>query len=282
MSNRFRKVEGAAATKAVLTILGRWLRTATIVAGLLAVIGGLGYAGWRAVLRSPYFALRDIHIEPGAHLDREGILARLALGTDTNAFLFDAVAAKEALETHPWVAEAHVRRALPNRVNIRVQERVAAGVLVLEQLYLVDGAGLPFVQPKPAEVGALPLVTGLDRSTYEADPEAAHERIRLALAVARQYAHQPLAARRPLSNVHLAAGGRLELQLGRTRVALGHRVTSQTMQALERVFTQLGARTMDAAYILLSEDRDRAIVKEIPMKSAISASLSVKREGGAH
>lgn len=277
--NRYRKGEGPSATRAVLVILWRWTRNLLLLGVLAGVIGGLGYAGWRAVLRSPYFALKDVRITPSAHLDRTAIVYRVGLDQPQNAFRFDPIAAEDALEAHPWVVDARVRVKLPDRIDVTVEERVATGVLVLEQLYLVDGTGQPFAQPKPAEVGALPLVTGLDRATYAADPEAAQERIQLALSVARQYRARPLAERRPLSNVHLAAGSRVELQLGRTRVALGRRVTQKTMEALERVFAQLESRKMDAAYILLSEDRDRAIVKEVPTKSAISASLSVKREG---
>ena len=134
------------------------------------------------------------------------------------------------------------------------------------------------VPAEPADVGALPLITGLTRQDYERDDEGTRARLRQALALARGYAQSPLAAIRPLSDVYLAPGGRTELMLGHTRVVLGTHTHREKIELLEKIFAQLAARKVDAAYILLSEDVDRAVVKEVAIEQEFG-SVSL-RPGG--
>lgn len=283
MANRF-KGQRREALRARFAVIARglglvWTVIRPVVLTLLtfAIIGGLGYAAWNAVRQSPYFTVRTIEVEGTEHLDREAAIARAGLARRTNMFRFDPAVAAEQIEAHPWIARATVETALPNTVRIEFEERKPEGVVVLGGLYLVDSTGIPFVKPTPKEAANLPLITGLDRETYQADPHAAHARIREALALARHYVRGDL--KRPLSNVHLGDGGRMELIVGRTRVVLGRSGHEDKLRAAERVFAQLAKRKMDAAYILLSEDERRAIVKEVPLSDQPSGSLTMRGAG---
>jgi cell division protein FtsQ len=260
----------------VLSIVWMAIRPVTLTVLAFGLLGGLGYAAWKAVLQSPYFTVRTIQVEGSPHLTRKAAIARAGLDQRTNMFRFDAAAAAEQIEAHPWVARATVQTALPGTVEIEFEERHPEGVVVLGGLYLVDGTGEPFVKPTPAEAAGLPLITGLDRETYEQDAESAQARIREALSIARHYARSALAAQRPLSNVHLGEGGRLELFVGRTRVVLGQTQPHQKLRAVAKIFAQLKKRKLDASYILLSEDEKRAIVKEIPIAEESDGSLSMR------
>ncbi len=282
--NRFpeaRLASGRALLAATAREAWRFVRPALLAAVILSAVGGVGVAVWQAAGSSAYFKVRTIEVSPTTQLTRAEVLALAGLDTAVNTFQFDTAAARAQLQAHPWIARAEVTKRLPNRVSVEIQERAPAGVLVLDELYLVDGAGAAFVAAQPAQVAAYTLVTGMDRSFYEAEPAAAQAQVREALAVARLYARHSLSDRHPLSNVHLGDGGRIELQLSRTRVVLGHENWNKKLTQLERIFEQLQARNMDAAYVLLSEDLERAIVKEIPTRSAISASLRVGRPEGA-
>ncbi len=270
----------------------RFFRTLADVCGLLwhgarpvvrfaiivGFIAGFALAAWRAVHQSAYFIVRDIDVEATAHLDRAAIIETAGLGTAQNIFEFDADAAREALLTHPWVATARVTKVLPERIVIRLEERRASGAVVLDVPYLVDATGHPFAQATPGELQGLALVTGLTRHDFDLDPEGACERVQTALAVARRYALSPLAPQRPLGSVHLAAAGRLELMLGRTRVALGQGQFRDKIRRLEDIFARLEQRRVDAGYILLSEDQQRAIVNEIPRQRALGEELGLGNE----
>lgn len=281
--NRFKGHRTAAARQKlagvarVLGVVWRAIRPVTLTVLAFGILGGLGYAAWKAVLQSPYFTVRTINVEGSTHLTRDAVIARAGLAQRTNMFRFDPRLAEAGIEGHPWVAHAEVSTALPSTVTIDFEERRPEGVVVLGGLYLVDGTGEPFVKPSPAEAAGLPLITGLNRETYQADSQSAHARIREALAIARHYARTALAAHRPLSNVHLGEGGRLELFVGRTRVVLGQTEHRAKLRAAERVFAQLKKRKLDASYILLSEDEKRAIVKEIPIAEESDDSLTMRR-----
>ena len=85
---------------------------------------------------------------------------------------------------NPWIASAEVHRVLPHTIVIDVREHVAAAVVQLGSLYLVDADGHPF---KRAELGTddgvgLPIITGLDRETYLANPAGTAAQIRSAMA----------------------------------------------------------------------------------------------------
>lgn len=241
-----------------------------LVAGFVA---GFALAGYRAVHQSAYFLIRDIDVEASAHLDRAAIIETAGLDRAQNIFDFDEGAAREALTTHPWVATARVSKVLPQRIVIRLEERRASGAVVLDAPYLVDATGQPFAQAAPGELEGLPLVTGMTRHDFDLDPEGASERVQTALAVARRYALSPLAARKPLGTVHLAPAGRLELMLGRTRVALGQGQFRDKIRRLEQILDTLERRKVDAGYILLSEDQQRAIVNEIPRQRELGEEL---------
>ena len=240
-----------------------------------ALLAGLGYAGWRAVIHSPYFLVRVVDVEPTAHLDRERIVGLVGLDRPTSILEFDEVAATEALRAERWVAVARVNKTLPEQVDITIEERTAAGVVVLEELFLVGDDGHPFVKPSAGEAHGLPLITGLSRADWSADPDAAASRIRAALALARRYERLPIARKRPLSDVRLAPGGRMELMLGQMRVALGSTDFEEKLMRLVLIDRQLSKKNMDASYVLLSDDLARAIVKETPL----AAQASNRRDG---
>ena len=283
-ANRFRDPRGQGARLAVAiaadgaATVGRGLAPLVKVGLLLSFVGLLGWTIHTAVLRSAYFRVRVVEANETAHLDRRAIVDLMGLGEPVNLFRFDPQAAEDALASHPWVARARVRTVLPDRVEAEIEERTPAGVLVLDSLFLVDDTGSPVVPADPADARALPLITGLTRQDYERDDEGTRARLRQALAVARVYAQSPLAALRPLSDVHLAPGGRTELMLGRTRVVLGQHQHRKKIELLLSIFTQLSERKVDAAYILLSEDLDRAVVQEVRLEQEFG-SISL-RPGG--
>jgi hypothetical protein len=140
----------------------------------LAVIGGcslgLGAAGWAIVQRSSYFNIRTVEATETAHLQRDAIVTLAGLDGPVNLFRYDALAAEEALGTHPWVANARVEKRMPDRVEIHLTERLPAAVVALGSLYVVDADGQPFIRATPEQAQGLPLVTGLDREQYDTNP----------------------------------------------------------------------------------------------------------------
>jgi cell division protein FtsQ len=270
--NRLRRPSGRFAA-VVVERTGDWLRHS--VKGLLLLMGLalLAAAGWSMVQRSTYFNIRTIEVGETPHLDRALIATLVGLDGPVNLFRFDARGAEEALAAHPWVASARVEKRMPDRVEIHLSERVPAAVVAIGALYIVDADGQPFIRATPAEAVGLPLVTGLSRELFESEPSTARARVREALALGRQYLRSPMSAARPLSNIHVGDGGRLELMLGRTRVVMGQGDLRAKLERLEQVYETLTLRGVDASYILMDEKGHRSIVKEIAAARPVMGSL---------
>jgi cell division protein FtsQ len=140
----------------------------------LAILGGGLWQGHRWVTHSPRFAITEITVQGAHRVDAEALRARLPVHVGDNAFIALEPLAR-AVRDEPWVAGAEVRRVLPHTIAIALREHVAAALVELGELYLVDADGRPFKRAALdlGEADGLPVITGLTRATYTADPGAA-------------------------------------------------------------------------------------------------------------
>jgi cell division protein FtsQ len=154
------------------------------------------------------------------------------------------------------VRTVEVTRRFPNRVSVQVAEHVPAALAVLGELYVLDEEGEPFKRVTPGDGLDLPLVTGLDREGYVADPDAARERFRTALEVARAYAQLSPGKAERLSEVRLEAQGLALVSVAGQEVRLGEGNSDVKLQRLARVRRELDARGL-AAEIIHLDNRAR-------------------------
>src|SRR6202790_4746691 len=72
---------------------------------------------------------------------------------------------REALETLPWVEQAHVQRVMPNRIRVEITERTPVAFLRTgSDLSLVDGKGVILERPADGEF-RFPVVGGFGEAT---------------------------------------------------------------------------------------------------------------------
>lgn len=185
---------------------------------LVGALGGAGYAAARYLTRSSHFALRVLRFEPtgGAfrHVTADELKARAGVDLGVNLFSLDLARVARDVARDPWVANARARRELPQAVVVEVSEREAACAVALEvapedgaaapldgALYLADADGVLFKRATVEEAAALPVVTGIARDDYLAEPSEAEARIRDGLAVLAAWQRDP--GRPALGEVHL-------------------------------------------------------------------------------
>src|SRR5690606_14634607 len=92
-----------------LVVVGRVVLVCVICAGA----AGLARLVERHVRTSEAFAVREIMITGLERLGRAEIVAVTSLREGQNIFDSAPEELTERLEAHPWIAEAHVRRRLP-------------------------------------------------------------------------------------------------------------------------------------------------------------------------
>jgi cell division septal protein FtsQ len=225
---------------------GRALRRslpALVGAGVLVAVGGTAWAGYRFVTTSDRFAITSIEVRGNQQVPRDALVTSLPVKVGDNVFSasLDAIAAE--VRQNPWVATANAHRELPHTIVVDIREHVAVALVELGGMYLVDAEGHPF---KRAELGAddgagLPIITGLARTAYVADPVGTSANVRNALAALTRWRSEP--ERPSIGEVHLDTHGGLTLvtyeqaitiQLGLIDDSLGLR-----MQTFDATWSEL-------------------------------------------
>lgn len=165
-SNRFRKEkrpEGApsrlATSAAAVGALLRGLLVLGLLLGVLASLGvGLLY-GYRFLTTCPYFALHDIQVTGNSRLGYGQILDLAGVELNRNALEINVAEIERTLSQNPWVAQASVRRELPDRLFIRIRERQPMFWVQNEgKLSYTDASGALITAVEPGQFLSLPLL----------------------------------------------------------------------------------------------------------------------------
>jgi cell division protein FtsQ len=224
---------------------GRALRRslpAVAAALAVALLGGTGWVGYRWLTSSPRFAITAIDVRGHRHVDPDELRALLPVGPGDNVFVELADLAR-VVRAHPWVATAQVQRILPHTIAIDLEEHVAAAVLDLGELYLIDAAGRPFKRAETGETDGLPTLTGLDRATYTAHPDAAAATARDAIAAFERWRS---ADRPAIGEIHVDAHRAVTLHTADRATAIQLGALGDALAARMRTFDTAWASLGDA------------------------------------
>ena len=217
--------------------------------------------GYHWLTTSPRFALETVEVH-GTHSMPAGQVRRaLSPAIGENLFRLPLPAIERRLRAEPWIADAQVRRRLPDELVVDVTERAPAARVELGGLYLARANGTVFKRADTArgEGQGLPVITGITRRLYLHHPARAHTRIRAALAAARVYREAP--QRPPLGEIHSDSRGAVTLYTRAPVMALvlGAPATDAVLRRRLRAF--------DAAWAALS-----------PSERAVAGTLYLDRD----
>ncbi len=238
----------------VVDACGRALRRslpALAALGVLVAISGTAWAGYRFVTHSPRFAIEQIELRGNHHLGDDQARALLPIHVGDNVFEAGLDSMVHELRANPWVERADAHRVLPHTVVIEIREHEPVAFAELGGRYLVDASGHPFkrVEANDGDELRLPIISGLDRTAYLADPEATAKTITGALAALAEWRKGD---RPGVDEVRVDPHGALAFRSGASTIELG--LVEQDLAAR--------LRTFDAAWGELSDDertRARAI-----------------------
>jgi cell division protein FtsQ len=165
--NRYRhkpRQSPVAALAVHLTGLAVWVRGV-----LMLVVMALGFLfGHDLLTQCDYFATRRVEVEGVERLSTGDMvqLARIAHGTNTLSVNLEL--ARQRLLTHPWIAEAQVRRELPDGIAIHIREHHALALVELGKRFLLNERGEIFKEWQETDPAELPLIRGLAFSDLSA------------------------------------------------------------------------------------------------------------------
>jgi cell division protein FtsQ len=274
-----------ARTAGVVTRHARALKLVGQGSAVLAVLGvavvlGLGLE--RYLKTAPGFALDTIDIDGTVRMERGEVLEAAGVDLGTNVFAKSPDEIRRDLLAHEWIEHAEVTRRLPAKLSIHVTERKPAALLVVDacaggprdespecddgsSLHLVSDDGKVFKRHDAADPVDLPIITGIDRTRYGAEPEQSRELLLAAVALIHAYQGEELSKRFPLGEVHIEEGQAFSMYVGEdlTLVRLGVAPFAPKLRRMKKVFEQLEREGARAEYIYLdNEERpDRVAVR---------------------
>ena len=154
--------------------------------GALAGIGAAGFLAWqsgrletafdwtlaRAVDTTAAlgFRVEDVEVAGRVETDPKALLAALELKRGDPLLAFNPAAARERVESLPWVASAAVERLFPDTIRIVIVERRPIALWQHnERLSLIDSEGANLGPVMLEKAPELPLVVGGDAPAHAAE-----------------------------------------------------------------------------------------------------------------
>jgi cell division protein FtsQ len=242
-------------------MLFRLVMAAGLVAASVAIVRFVD----RYARTSPEFAIDTLTITGNERVPSDELEEAMGLAIGDNVFSRSPEEARTALESHPWIASATVRRRLPRMVEVEVRERVPALMLVLDEPYLVDEDATVF---KPFEEGDpvdLPVITGVDAERFSNDRGYRTELLTSSIALVHEWQAASLARREPIAEIHVEPDEGLTLFVGDdgTEIRLGRGPYRSKLARLRRVLDELSRRQSRPLYVYLDNVRrpDRVTVR---------------------
>jgi cell division protein FtsQ len=195
----------------------------TVWVSVASAAAGAAYAGGRFLLTSPQMALLhpdQISVEGNHFVPPENVRQAFLADRGKSILRVPIAERRRALETIPWVAQATVRRALPNRIQVEIAERVPVAFLRDgSELSLIDAHGVILDRPIEGDFH-FAVVTGVGPSMPLEDRE---QRMQLYSSFLQEIATVRTGAAEQVSEVDLSDARDLRAMLTglENRAALG-------------------------------------------------------------
>ena len=202
--------------------------------------------GYLVALSAPFFRLEDISIYGNRRVSQLELLKQGGLEDKVNILALNLSDVKRKLEAVPWVKSVHLRRELPNKLSIQVEERTPISLVLFSQgLFFLDEEGIPFKKVERQETSSLPVLTGLQKNhwpgTGRLDPKILQELVTLKTLLSQ--GKDPLYPDK-LSEIHYDpdCGYSLYTLDRGVRISLGQEDLKARLNRLEKVWTRLQKR----------------------------------------
>jgi cell division protein FtsQ len=164
-----------------------WRQVLPVAAAILVVflVTAAGAAVYSWLGHSRLFSVRSIDMNRCDYVTKDevsGILSRVPQG---NIWSLSSRAIGTRLLTHPWVRSVSVRKAFPDRLVVRIQERKPAAMINLDALYYLDEEGAIFKRLTAYDPKNFPIVTGFTQRELGARDAVALQNLKKTLELLR-------------------------------------------------------------------------------------------------
>jgi len=108
-----------------------------------------------------HFNAKTIRITGNRHLTERQVLELAGIRPGQNILSVNLGLSRKRLISHGWIADAAVKRKLPDGLGIEIREHEPAALIATGPGYIMDYRGIVFKKVKPGEADNLLVVSGL-------------------------------------------------------------------------------------------------------------------------
>ena len=124
--------------------------------------------GYLVALSTPFFRLEDVNFQGNKQVSQVELLQKGGLEDKLNILSLNLSDVKKKMEAIPWVKSVQLRRELPNKLLVSVQERQPLSLVLVDgSLHFLDREGLAFKKVERREGLNLPVLTGLQKGDWQ-------------------------------------------------------------------------------------------------------------------
>lgn len=137
-----------------------------LTAGMLFLLS-ISFAlvlGYEFLTQCDYFKSESIAVTGNHRTSRSTLLKQAGISEGVNILSVNLMTARKRLLANSWIADAEVRRKLPNEIHIRLKEHEPLAVLDLGRNFLINTRGEIFKEVSASKSWHLPVISGLEFS----------------------------------------------------------------------------------------------------------------------
>jgi len=123
--------------------------------------------GYDLLTQCDYFRANSISVDGTNRLSKNQIIKHIGIDAGINIFSINLSATRKRLLAHPWIADAEVRRELPDEINISIKEHKPLAIIDLGRKFLINNHGEIFKELTALDPGNLPVIIGLEFSDLD-------------------------------------------------------------------------------------------------------------------
>ncbi|MBN1961452.1 MAG: FtsQ-type POTRA domain-containing protein [Deltaproteobacteria bacterium] len=164
---------------------GLWLFGTVALVGVAIAAYYMG----REFIGGQHLIVHKLEIVGNQRADTKELAALAGINIGENLLTIDLDNIAEQVLHHPWVASAQVRRRLPDKVIIELNEHKPAIIVSVGGVYLANNSGQLFKRLVAQDNIELPVFTGLSRVELEQHPEQSANKVKQAIALVQSYSN---------------------------------------------------------------------------------------------
>ena len=133
-------------------------RGAVLMMVLLVILMGVAVLAnmWKGDLKAA-----RVTVQGNSIITEEQIRTQAEINNESKLFDIDLFAVRRRIEQNPFIRSASVSREVPNRIAIRIEERVPIAAVVLDKVFYFDAEGYVLPPTRSENIFDLPVLTGL-------------------------------------------------------------------------------------------------------------------------